>query len=80
MIFRKCKLIKLGQLRLPEDCDYTQKVKVLGCFVDCQLTLQRKVSFVYRNHFYLRKCGSLVFRLSPSTKLVLLQAATLVAI
>ena len=41
MIIRKCKIIKHGLLRLPEDGDYTEEVKVLGCYIECQLTLQR---------------------------------------
>ena len=49
MIIRKCKIVKYGFLRLPEDSDYTEQVKVLGCFSDCQLTLQRHVNFVCSN-------------------------------
>ena len=39
MIIRKCKIVKHDRLRLPEDGDYTEQVKVLGCYIDCQLTL-----------------------------------------
>ena len=38
MIFRKCKIVIHGLLRLAEDGDYTEQVKVLGCYFDCQLT------------------------------------------
>ena len=31
MIIRKCKFVKHGLLRLPENGDYTEQVKVLGC-------------------------------------------------
>ena len=52
MIIQKCKIVKQGFLRLPEDGDYTELVKVLGCYIDCQLTLQRQVNFVCSNSFY----------------------------
>ena len=40
-IIRKCKIVKHGFLRFPEDGDYTEQLKALGCYIDCQLTLQR---------------------------------------
>ena len=40
MIIRKCKIVKNGLLRVSEDGNYTEQVKVLGCYADCQLTLQ----------------------------------------
>ena len=49
MIIRKCKILKHGLLRLPEDGDYTEQAKVLGCCIDCQLTLQRQINFVCSN-------------------------------
>ena len=49
MVTRKCKIVKHGLLRLPEDGDYTEQVKVPGCYIDCQLTLQRQVNFVWSN-------------------------------
>ena len=49
MVIRKCKIVEHGLLRLPEDDDYTEQVKVLGCYIDCQLTLQRQVNFVWSN-------------------------------
>ena len=46
--------------RLPENGDYTEQVKVLGCYIDCQLTLLRQVNFVCSNSFYyLRKVWSI---------------------
>ena len=53
MVIRKCKFVKHGSLRLPEAGDYTERVKVLGCYIDCQLTLQRQVNFVCSNSFLL---------------------------
>ena len=56
MTIRKCKFVKHALLRLPEDGDYTEQVKVLGCYFDCQLTLQRQVNFVCLiSFYYLRK-------------------------
>ena len=55
VIIWKCKFVKHGLLRLPADGDYTEQVKVLGCYIDCQLTLQRQVNFVCSNSFYLRE-------------------------
>ena len=56
MIIRKCKTVTHGLLRLPEDGDYTEEVKVRGCYIDFHLTLQRQVNFVCSNAFnYLRK-------------------------
>ena len=49
MVIRKHKIVEHGLLRLPEDGDHTEQVKVLGCYVDCQLTLQRQVNFVWSN-------------------------------
>ena len=46
MVILKCKIVLLGFLCLPEDGDYTEQVKVLFCYIDCQLTLQRHVNFV----------------------------------
>ena len=46
MIIRKCKIVKHGLLRLPEDGDYNEEVKALGCYIDFQLTLrQHKLCF-----------------------------------
>ena len=59
MIIWKCKILKHGLLRLPEDGDYTEQVKVLGCYIDCQLTLQRQINLVYSNSFYLHKVWSI---------------------
>ena len=60
MIIRKCKIVIHGLLRLPEDGDYTEEVKVRGCYIDFQLTLQRQVNFVCSNAFnYLRKVWSI---------------------
>ena len=59
MIIRKCKIVKHGLLRPPEDGNYTEQVKVLGCSIDSQLTLQRQINFVCSNSFYyLRKVWS----------------------
>ena len=41
MIIGKCKIVKRGLLRLPEDDDYTEQVIGLCCYIDCQRTLQR---------------------------------------
>ena len=43
MIIRKCKNVKHGHLRLPEDGDYIEQVKILSWHTDCQLTLHRQV-------------------------------------
>ena len=39
--------------------NYTDQVKVLGCYIDCQLTLQRQINFVCSISFYLRKVWSI---------------------
>ena len=52
MIIRKSTIVEHGLLLLPEDGDYTEQLKVLGCFKDCQLTLQRQVNFVCSISFY----------------------------
>ena len=60
MIIRKCKIVKYGLLRLPEYGNYTEQVKVLCCYIDCRLTLQRQINFVRSNSFcYLRKVWSI---------------------
>ena len=60
MIIRKCKIVKHVLLRLPEDGNYTEQVKFLVCYIDCQLTLQRQINFVCSNSFYyLRKVWSI---------------------
>ena len=60
MIIRKCKIVKHDLLQLPEYGDCTEQVKLLGCCIDCQLTLQRQVNFVFSNSFYyLRKVWSI---------------------
>ena len=38
MIIRKCKKVKHGLLRLPEDDDYNEQVKFLDFYFDFQLT------------------------------------------
>ena len=53
MSIRKFKTVKHGLLRLPDDADYTEQVKVLGCYIDCQLTQQQQVNFVCSNTFLL---------------------------
>ena len=60
MTIRKCKIVKYGRLRLPEDGNYTEQVEVLGCYIDCQLTLQRQINSICSNSFYyLRKVWSI---------------------
>ena len=49
MIILKPKIVKHGLLRLPEIGDHTEQVKILGCYIDCQLTLQPQVNFVCSN-------------------------------
>ena len=40
--------------------NYTEQVKVLSCYIDCQLTLERQINFVCSNSFYyLRKVCSI---------------------
>ena len=39
-------IVKHSLLSLPEDGDYNEQVKVLGCYIDCQLILQRQVKIV----------------------------------
>ena len=53
MIIRKCKIVKLGLLHLPEVGNYIEQVKVRGYYIDCQLTLQRQNNFVCSNSFLL---------------------------
>ena len=56
VIIQKCKIVRHDFLRLPEHGDYTEQVKVLGCYIDCQFTLQRQVNLVCSNSFcYLHK-------------------------
>ena len=56
IIIRKCKIVEHGLLSLPEDGNYTEQLKVLGCYINYQLTLQRQINFVCSNSFYcLRK-------------------------
>ena len=78
MIIRKCKIVKHGSLRLSEDGDYTEQVKVQGCYIDCQLTLQRKVNFVCSNSFYfLRKVWSIRDQVKTSVLIELIRVLVL---
>ena len=52
MIIRKCKIGEHGLLRLSEDGDKTEQVEIVGCFIDCQLTLQRQIILVCSNSFH----------------------------
>ena len=78
MIIRKSKSGKLGLLRLAEDGDYIEQVKVLGCCIDCQITLQRQVNFVYSNSFcYLRKVWAIRDEVKTSVFFELIRALVL---
>ena len=78
MIIRKCKIVKHGLLRLPEDGNYTQQVKVLGFDIDCQLTLQRQINFVCSNSFYyLRKVWSIRDQVKTSVLIELIRVLML---
>ena len=56
IIIWKFKIVKHGLLSQPEDGNYTEQVKVLGCYFNHQLTLQRQINFVCSDSFYyLRK-------------------------
>ena len=78
MIIRKCKIVKHGSLRLSEDCDYTEQVKVLGCYIDCELTMQRQVNFVCSNSFYyLRKVWSIRNQVKTSVLIELIRVLVL---
>ena len=78
MVIRKCKIVKQGSLRLPEDGDYTERVKVLGCYIDCQFTLQRQFSFVCSNSFYyLRKVWSIRDQVKKSVLIELIRVLVL---
>ena len=78
MIIRKCKIVKHGSLRLPEDGDYTEQVTVLGCYIDCQLPLQRQVHFVCSNSFYyLRKVWSIRDQVKTSVLIELIRLLVL---
>ena len=60
MNIRKCKIVKHILLRLLENGDYIEYEKVLVCNIDCHLTLQRQINFVWSNlFFYLRKVWSI---------------------
>ena len=63
MIIRKCKIHKHVLLRLPEDGDYTEQVKVLGCYIGCQLTLQLQVNFGSNSVYHLHKSGQFEIKL-----------------
>ena len=52
MIIRKSKIVKYSFLRLLEDGNHNEQLKVLGCYNDCQLTLQQQVNFVCSNSFH----------------------------
>ena len=45
IFIRKYNIVKHGVLRLPEDGYYAEQKKVLGCYFDCQLTLQGQTNF-----------------------------------
>ena len=51
IIIRKFEIVKHGVLYMPKDGDYTEQVNVLGCYIDCHLTLQRQVNFVCSSSF-----------------------------
>ena len=77
MIIRKCKIVKHGLLRLPEDGDYAEQVKVLGCYIDCQPTLQRQDNFVCSNSFYYRKVWSIRDQVKTSVLIELIRVFVL---
>ena len=78
MIIWKCKIVKHGLLRLLESVDYTEQVKVLGCYIDCQLTLQRQVKFVCSSSFYyLHKVWSIRDQVKTSVLIELIRILVL---
>ena len=78
MITRKCNTIQNGPLRLPEDGNYTEQVEVLGCYSDCQLTLQRRINFVCSNSFcYLCKVWSIRDQVKTSVVIQLIRVLVL---
>ena len=77
VIIRKCKIVKHDLLRLPEDGNYTELVKALGCYIDCQLTLRRQINFVCSNSFYLRKVWSIRDQVKTSVLIELFRVLVL---
>ena len=78
MIIRICKIVKHVLLRLPEDVNYSEQVKVLGCYIDCQLTLQLQVNLVCSNSFcYLRKAWSIRDQVKTSVIIELIRGLVL---
>ena len=78
MIIRKCKIVNQGFLRLPEDGDYTEEVKVPCYYIDFQLTLQRQVNFVCSNSiYYLRKVWSIRDQVKKSVFIELIRVLVL---
>ena len=78
MIILKPKIVKHGLLRLPEIGDHTEQVKVLGCYIDCQLTLQPQVNFVCSNSsYYLRKVWSIRDQVDTSVRIELIRVLVL---
>ena len=78
IIIRKCKFVKHGLLRLPEVGNYTEQVKVVVSYIDCQLTLQRQINFVCSNSFYyLRKVWSIRDQVKTSVIIELIRVLVL---
>ena len=78
MIIRKCKIVKHGLLRLSEYGNYNEQVKVLGCYIDCQLNLERQIDFVCSNSFYyLRKVWSIREQVKTSVLIELIRVLVL---
>ena len=78
MIIRKYKIIKHGLLCLPVDGGYTEQVKVLDCYIDCQLTPQRQLNFSCTNSFYyLRKMWSICDQVKTSVLIDLIRVLVL---
>ena len=51
MIIRKCKIVKLGLLRLPENGNYTEQVEVRDCYINCQLICNDRLTLFVPIHF-----------------------------
>ena len=78
MIIQKGKIVKHGLIHLPEDGNYTEQVKVLDCYIDCQFTLQRQIIFVCSNSFFcLRKVWSIRDQVKTSVLIELFRVLVL---
>ena len=71
-------IVKHSLLSLPEDGDYNEQVKVLGCYIHGRLILQRQVKIFCSDSFnYLRIVWAIRYQVKTSVLIELITVLVL---